>query len=128
MSKLLTADDIFQADDLPRERIEVPEWGGHIYIRTMTGAERDSWEESILKMNVRTVNGKSVQQTEVIRKNARANLVSRVCCDESGTSLFSPDQATELGRKSSAALDRCWEVAQRLNHLSDDDIEELTKN
>lgn len=128
MGRILTAKDILGADDLSKERVEVPEWGGDVYIRTMTGTERDSWEESILKMNVRTVNGKSVQQTEVIRKNARANLVSRVCCDESGCSLFSPDQATELGKKSSAALDRCWEVAQRLNHLSDDDIEELTKN
>jgi hypothetical protein len=33
-----------------------------------------------------------------------------------------------LGKKSAAALNRVFEVAQRLSGITDDDVEELAKN
>ena len=39
--KKLSKDDIFKADDLPTKDMDIPEWGGMLTIRTLTGAERD---------------------------------------------------------------------------------------
>ena len=41
MSKILTAQDIFDADDRIVEKVEVPEWGGSVYVRAMTGTADD---------------------------------------------------------------------------------------
>jgi hypothetical protein len=128
VSRILTAEEILQADDLPKELVEVPEWGGEVYVRTMTGLERDSWEGSIVKMKPRRVNGRNIQEPEIIFANARAKLLAKVLCDESGKALFSEHQVDVLGGKSASALDKCFTVAQKLNHLTNEDVEELTKN
>jgi len=49
-------------------------------------------------------------------------------CDEEGTRLFAAKDMDELGKKSAAALDRIFTVAQRLNGLSGEDVEDLAKN
>jgi len=129
MGKVLTGAEILALDDLPRERLEVPEWGDAIiFIRTMTGLERDAWEESIIKMTPRRVNGKNIQEPEIIMKNARAKLVAKVAVNEAGEQMWKPEEVTALGGKNCGALDRCFSAAQRLNHLSNEDVEELTKN
>ena len=61
-------------------------------------------------------------------KNIRARLVVKTACDENGALLFTEDQASYLGKKSAKALDRCFSVAQTLNGLSGNDVEELAKN
>ncbi len=33
---ILSKEAILSADDLPREIVSVPEWGGQVYVRTMT--------------------------------------------------------------------------------------------
>jgi hypothetical protein len=128
MGKVLTADEILNADDLPIERVEVKEWGGDVFVRTMTGLERDKWEESVMRFKPRRVNGKNIQEAEFVMANAKAKMLAKVLSDDNGNSLFSTDDVDRLGKKSAAALDRCFQVAQRLNHLTDDDMEELVKN
>lgn len=128
MSKLLTAADILGADDLPSERVECPEWGGHLFIRTFRGIERDAWEQSLMA-RPKKGNGKiHPGDIEADLENARANLVSRVACDDKGGAIFTLEQMGELGRKSARALGRCFDVASRLNGLSNDDMDELVKN
>ena len=46
---LLTRDKILSADDIRSERVKVPEWGGEVIVREMTGAERDEWEGSVVR-------------------------------------------------------------------------------
>jgi hypothetical protein len=51
------------------------------------------------------------------------------CCDdENGERLFQEEDTFPLGGKSAAALDRIFTVAQRLNGLRDEDVQELAKN
>ena len=40
----LTADQILAADDMGLKEVNVPEWGGSVYIRVMTVGERDEYE------------------------------------------------------------------------------------
>lgn len=117
---MLTRDAILQADDLPSERMDMPEWGGPVWIRTLTGTERDAFEQAMISMR-----GKL---REVNLRNARAKMAVMVLCDEQGQRLFRDEDADALGKKSSKALDRIFDAAQRLNGMRKQDVEELTEN
>jgi hypothetical protein len=86
----------------------------------LTGAERDDFEASVVEQR-----GK---KTRLNMQNFRAKLVVRAAINGDGQRLFSDKDAPLLGRKSAAALQRVFEVAQRLSGLSDEDVEELVGN
>lgn len=121
MSTTLTRDAILGVADLKTESIEVPEWGGLVTVRSLTGAERDAFEMSLLDRG----NGKDGRANLA---NLRARLVVLTVVDAGGARLFSDDDAAAVGRKSAAALDRIFSVAQRLNGLSRRDVEDLAGN
>jgi len=112
----LTKKQILSADDLPKEKVEVPEWGGHVFVRTLTGAERDRFEQTLL-------DGKNVNMA-----NVRARLVVLTAIGDDGKRIFADTDANALGEKSASALDRVYGVAQRLNGLTAADVEDLAKN
>jgi hypothetical protein len=116
----LMRDVILQVDDLLFEDVEVPEWGGTVRVRGLTGAERDAFEAEMVERK-----GKKVH---LDMQNFRAKLVVRSVVDEAGKRLFTDTDALLIGRKSAAALQRVFEVAQRLSGLSDTDVEELVGN
>lgn len=117
---MLTREAILAADDLPRELVQVPEWGGEVFVRTITGAERDRFEAALLG------NSKSKNPQDRIR-NVRARLAVLCCCDDAGQRLFRDEDAEALGAKSAAALDRVFAVGSRLNRLSKRDEEQLAE-
>jgi len=117
---VLNREAILAAKDLPRELVEVPEWGGAVYVRALTGAERDQFEASIVEQRGRDV--------RMNMRNIRAKLVALTVVDEDGQRIFTDDDVAALGGKSAAALDRLFAVAQRLSGLSKEDVEELAKN
>ena len=120
---MLSVADILALDDLPREKITVPEWGGDVFIRTMRGDERDEFEgaESLFRKSV-------PKGTPQAMRGFRARLLVFTVCDESGTLLFKPEQAAALGQKSSAIVSRLFDVAAKLNGFTQADVEELEKN
>lgn len=113
---MLSKDDILKADDLAKETINVPEWGGDVILRTMTGEERDSFDSEMIRDEKKTF------------KNIRAKFLALIICDEQGNRLFSDKDVEALGRKSGAALDRLFSAGQKLNKLTDDDVKELEGN
>ncbi len=118
----LTKQQILSADDCKKERIDVPEWGGEVYIRVMTGAERDMFEAGLYGSDNYNGSGK------MNFKNVRAKLATLTLCDESGNRLFTDADMVTLGTKSAAALDRVFSAAQKLNGFTDQDVEDLAKN
>ena len=116
---ILSRDDILKVSDIKSELVYVPEWGGDVYVRGMTGAERDSFEASIVQTRGKK---QSVDMT-----NVRAKLASMTICDEKGTRLFTEQDIKELAKKSASALQRVFGVAQKLSGIGDTDIEELTE-
>lgn len=113
----LTKDQILAADDRPRELVPVPEWGGEVYVQTMSGRARDAWEASIV-----TKDGTPVLE------DMRAKLAVACMVDEHGATLFTPADVAALSKKSASALQRVVEVAQRLNRIGQQDLEELKGN
>lgn len=121
MAKILSREDILSAHDLVTEEVEVPEWGGSVFIRTMTGAERNAFELEV-------VPGVADGSNKMDILNMREKLLVKVIVDEDGERMFTDKDIKALGQKSAAALDRLFEVAQRVNRLSAQDVEELEKN
>lgn len=117
----LGKDAILGADDLSHEDVDVPEWGGTVRIRALSGSERDRWEAAFLGKDGKPSVDKGMA-------NVRARLVIACAVDESDNQLFSHTDEKALGRKNAAALDRLFDAAQRLSGLSDEDVEELAGN
>lgn len=109
---LLGRDAILTASDLPSVDVEVPEWGGTVRVRMLTGGERDAFEASTL-----TRKGKTFETNLV---NMRARLVALTTVDESGARLFSEADVAALATKSAAALNRVFMAAQKLNGLTEE--------
>lgn len=117
---MLKKEDILKVEDLKRETVSVPEWGGEVIVRMLTGKERDQFEEWIYynKSKDKTVN----------MKNMRARLCALTMIGDDGKRLFPDEDIDLLGQKSAKALDRVFSVAQKLNGIGASDVEELTKN
>lgn len=120
MSKLLTRQEILSIRDIRTETVFVPEWGGAVKIRAMTGKERDAWETALFQ-----IDGKDVKMN---KENLRAKLVALTVVDEAGQRLFTEADVEALGSKSASALDRIYQASQKLSGLTPDDIKEMEKN
>lgn len=114
---LLTKEQILNADDLETEIIEVPEWGGEVKISVMPGHVRDRYEESCIGKN----GGANL-------KNIRAKMAAFSIVDDEGKPMFTEAEINKLGLRSGIALVRVYDAVQRLNKITDEDIEELAKN
>lgn len=117
---LLSRDQILEADDLETREVAVPEWGGEVIVKALSGEERDAFE-----LSLKQIRGDKMEPNLA---NARAKLVARCIVDEDGTRLFSNSDIKALGKKSAAALERVFEVAAELSGLQDGDVEEMVKN
>ena len=117
---LLGKEAIFAADDIKTERVPIPEWGGDVMVRGLTGRQRDAWEQS---MTVRR--GKKV---EMDMRDFRARLAVLCVVDETGQLVFHEGDIDALAGKSGSALDKIYTAAAKLSGISDDDVKELTED
>lgn len=117
---LLTKAQILEVDDSETRIVDVPEWGGKVRVRGLTGSERDKFEASQLKQQ-----GKSIKYDP---ENVKARLAAYSIIDENGNRIFSDADIIALGKKSAKALNRVADVARELSGFTDKDMEELTKN
>ena len=118
--KLLTRDDILNADDLKSEYVEVPEWGGTLRVRGLTGSERDRFFGSF-------VDGDGNKDLGALN-NATARVLALSIVDEDGKPLFTKADVVALGNKSGEATGKVWTVVQRISGLSPKSIKALTEN
>ena len=62
-------------------------------------------------------------------RNARARLVAVSAIDaETGELMFSEEDVLAIGEQSAAVIDRIYDVASKISGISDNDLEEITKN
>jgi hypothetical protein len=112
----LSADQILAADDASLLEVKVKEWGGSVFVRVMTVAERDAYERMWI--------GKRDTGIE----NFRTEYLQRVLCNEKGDLLFTREQIEKLGKKSAAVMTRLFDRAMKHNAMSEGDVEELGKD
>ena len=115
----LTLQEILAAQDRAPVEVEVPEWGGVVYVVGMSGDDRDRFDS--------TWGDKLSQSSEngpVDLGGLRALVVSKTLCDADGVLLCSREsEVTQLGRKSASALDRVFALGAKLSgiELGDED-------
>ena len=125
-SILLSREALLQRDELKIERVELSK--GHVFVREMTGLEKDIWEKSMLKEKPSGNKNRPVEY-EVNIEGFRAKLAIVTVCNEKGVLMFKPEDVRVLNQMMNAAnLDRIITVAQRLNAITEKDKEELLKN
>ena len=117
---LLGKEAILTADDIRTKRVPIPEWGGDVMVRGLTGTERDAWEASLTVQRGKT--------RVANMANFRARLAVLCVVDETGQRVFHDGDIDALAGKSGSALDKIYETAAKLSGISDDDVEELTKD
>lgn len=123
----LSKQQIFGAVDLPKNRVDVPEWAeagkeadAYVFVRTMTARERDAFEELTFHSN-----GKDVDTNLA---NFRARLVTLTAVDDDGARIFDDGDVQSLGDKSGKVIARLFEAANALNGFGKDEVDQLAKN
>jgi len=117
---ILTRKQIIAADDIKRELVSVPEWGGEVWVYGLTGAEVGTYRKAIVAMK---------GDNPVFNfADAQVKLVAMATRDDAGKRYFVGEAEKELGNKSELAIMRIFPVAQRLSGLEDDSINELVDN
>ena len=116
---------------LSKEKLEIVkvDLGGDriIYVKQMTGTERDRFEKSLLKEKMEKKG--VIVGFEQATDNFRAKLAVCTACDAEGNLLLEPQDAERLGQVMSAyTLEKIVNAAQKLNAISAEDKEELVKN
>ena len=123
--KLLGRTELLQKENMEIVPVELGNGEG-VYVRQMTGGERDKFEQTLRKT---VKDSKGVTNFELAIDNFRSKLAVCCVCDEQGNLLFRPEDYTVLAQNISAArLEKIVNVAQKLNAISEEDKEELVKN
>lgn len=117
---LLSRDNILAVTTFKKELVSVPEWGGDVYIRVMTGAESDVFTEMILAHEEQHGNNRL--------PHLKAVLAILTVCDDQGGRIFDMNDLDMLLSKESNALSKIFDVSRRLNGLTPDTQDEITKN
>jgi hypothetical protein len=90
--------------------IPVPEWGGEVYAKTLSGTERDAFEDAY---------------SENKMKQFRCRFLVLTLCDDAGQRLFDDGDVAELGKKSSLVINRLFELAWDHNAFTTKAVEDL---
>lgn len=121
---MLTRDDLLRKTELKKVEVKFND-GTSVYVREMTGHERDAFEKSITRVKV--------QGTQVIQENIyddfRAKLAVHTLCDDEGELLLKPGDVSVLSRNMSATkLMQIADAAAKINGITPEEKEDLVKN
>lgn len=99
--------------------------GGGVYVREMTAAERDRYEQWV--MDVKFDDRGSFTGRPIL-EHARAKLCVLTMVDEANERYFADDELESLEQLGAAFVNDCFEAAQKLNGLTRQDMDELVGN
>lgn len=123
---LLSKEKLLKRGKLEIVKVDLNE-GDFVYVRQMTGRERDQWEGSLLR-EVKDKKGNVVNYERALG-DFRAKLAVNTVCDEKGKLLLGMEDYATLSQNMSAKLlEKIITVAQKLNSITEEDKEELIKN
>jgi hypothetical protein len=90
--------------------LPVPEWGGDVFFRTISGAERDQFEDSYAEQKM---------------KAFRVRFLVLTLADEAGARLFEDKDIEDLGKKSSVVINRLFDEAWQHNAFTQEAVDAL---
>lgn len=122
---LLNRDDLLKKEVLKIEKVDLGE-GEFVYVRQMTGRERDRFEQTLMAEKKDTRGNVSYVRS---LEDFRAKLAVHTICDEAGVNQLQPEDYPTLSQNMSAArLELIVNKSQEMNSISAKDKENLIKN
>lgn len=126
MGNFLDRAKLLEKEALQTEKVEFEENGDYVFVRQMTGHERDVFEQSLLR---KVVNSKGVVTHEQATEDFRAKLAVNVVCDEKGVLVFVPNDYSRLSNHMSAKrIAKIADAALKLNAMTEEEKEGMVKN
>jgi len=126
MGNLLSKVELLKRETLEIVKVEFDN-GDYVFVRQMTGHEKDLFEQSMIKKN-RDGKG-NVISVDTVMEDYRSKLAAITLCDEDGKSLLDVQDYRVLGNSMSAKkLDMIVSASQKLNAITEEDKEEIVKN
>ena len=116
---MLSIDDILKPSDLKAVKVNVPEWGGEVFVAELSASERDAIETGWLEAR----DGESMV-------GFRGYITAACLCNEQRQLLF-PEPGKvfrKIGDKGAAGVTRVFSTATELNGFTKSDQEDLVKN
>lgn len=117
---LLSKADIVAADDIRHEDVDVPEWGGTVRVRGLTGAQRSAIEGTMM-----AARGQEVSMRVDMFARLRQKLLAEAIVGEDNKPLLTEK---EVAGKSGRVLDRLFAKASELSGMDNDAVEEMAGN
>lgn len=111
-------DHILGVSDAQVQRLEVPEWGTVVHLRTWTAGERAKFQKFYA----------DTKDSPDFASRLPAVLAVSSVCDEHGNQQFTQDDVEALMGKRASALDRIAEAVLKLNGIGADAVEDAKKN
>ena len=112
----LSRTSIFASSANAIRRVDTPELGGDVYVRSVRASEFNA-------MRAMSMSNGQVKEDEIM-----ARLVTLTACDAKGKRLFQDDDYQRVNALPIAPVFRIFRAAMKLNNISDDDVEEMAKN
>jgi len=117
---VLNKEAIFAAEDSDTITLDVPEWGGSIRLRPMTGQQRAEWEYWATK--------RADKNGDSDFRGIRERLIISCVVDDDGKPLFDAGDLDELAQKNAMVLDRISDKCQEISGMKTDSVEDAAKN
>lgn len=97
--------------------VTVPELGGKtMYVRVMSGEEREEYERALTEM------------VKATRNHSRALLIACSACNVDGVRTAKVADVAEIAKTDWRILQRLAAASLKLNHLSEQAVEDTAKN
>jgi len=116
MSDFLTVGKILDSGDISYEPLEIPEWGGKVLLKSLSGEERDRVESLARRFSAGEIPGYS------------AEIAAMTVCDGNKKLLFADADLPRLRKKSGAILRKIFDAVDRQNLLTPNGIQDAAKN
>ena len=123
---LLDRKNLLTKEELKVVKVELGN-GDFVYVRQMTGRERDCFEQSLVK-EIKDNRGTIISYERSL-EDFRAKLAVVTICDDLGNTILNHTDYETLSQSMSAAkLEKIINEAQKLNQITEEDKENLVKN
>jgi len=111
MGSFLTREQILGVNDLKRDTVQCPEWGGDVCVRELTSKER-------IAVGLLVTNAQRDGTIHELTPTINARLASMAIIDpETGDTLFGQDDIEALAAKSDAPLERIANTVRVLSKM-----------
>lgn len=109
---MLSKNAILACDDRNVKTVSVPEWGGDVGIRVLSGLERDLFEALFTE-----------KKTDLFK----VKFVACSLCDDKGDRLFTDAEVKALAEKSGKVINRLFDECWLHSSVSEEALDEAGK-